>query len=516
MSRPLITTATVEEIARATGVCERPLLRKVTDRATGQVTTVPIPCGSTRASRCASCADKARRLRMHQCREGWHLTDDPLPPAPEEDAESGDDEDQAEEAEPPAPRRVRSTRRLEGFPDLPETEPERCTVGRTFTDPRTGATFRPSMFVTLTLPSYGKVQSGTGIPVAPSRYDYRAAALDALYFARLVDRFWQNLRRSAGYRVQYFATVEPQRRLAPHLHAAVRGAIPRKTLKAVAAATYCALWWPPVDRVRYDAARGDELPFWDRDLGRYVDPTTGALLASWDQALDELDQAQAEPMHVLRLGAQIDIKGILGGTEETAKAVTYLCKYLTKSVAETYADSDQPDPAYEAHIDRLHAEARWLPCSESCANWLRFGVTPKNPEAGMVPGMCPSKAHDRECLGLGGRRVLVSRHWTGKTLTDHRTDRAAVVRAVLEEAGIEAPEANRLAADVLDDDGRPRFVWEDVPARERDYATAVAISLRQRQAWREQYERAKQLTGPPSGPVDSHSATTQPATDPAA
>lgn len=44
----------IEAIAHASGVCERPLLRKVTDRATGQTTTVPLPCGSTRASVCAS------------------------------------------------------------------------------------------------------------------------------------------------------------------------------------------------------------------------------------------------------------------------------------------------------------------------------------------------------------------------------------------------------------------------------------------------------------------------------
>jgi hypothetical protein len=32
----------------------------------------------------------------------------------------------------------------------------------------------------------------------------------------------------------------------------------------------------------------------------------------------------------------------------------------------------------------------------------------------MRPGWCRSKAHDRENLGLGGRRVLVSRQWSGK------------------------------------------------------------------------------------------------------
>jgi len=503
-SAPL-STSMVAAVADKLQVCRRPLLRKVTDRATGQVTSVPIACGSTRESVCPACAQAAKRLRMHQLAEGWHLVDDPLPPEPgpgeapddaeEEDDQEPDQDDEDPEGEGPADaRRVRSTRRLTGFPELPKVDAEHCSVGRTFTDPRTGATFRPSMFLTLTLPSYGRVAPGAGVPVDPARYDYRRAALDALLFPRLVDRFWQNLRRCAGYKVQYFAAVEPQRRLAPHLHAAVRGSIPRRTLKAVVAGTYCAMWWPPVDRVVYDAARGDELPVWDADASGYVDPTTGMLLPTWQETLDDLDaDPAAKPMHVLRLGAQVDIKGIIGGTEQTSRAVSYLCKYLTKAVAETYADPEHPDPAYEAHIDRLHAEVRWLPCSESCANWLRFGVTPKDPQPGMVPGMCPSKAHDRECLGLGGRRVLVSRSWTGKTLSEHRADRAAVVRAVLEEAGVEAPEARRLAADVLHDDGQPRFVWEDIPATERDYAAAVAASLKQRQAWREQYERAKEV-----------------------
>ena len=59
-----------------------------------------------------------------------------------------------------------------------------------------GREYRPSMFVTLTLPSYGKVRHG--VPVDPDTYDYRRAALDAVLFARLVDRFWDNLRRVAG------------------------------------------------------------------------------------------------------------------------------------------------------------------------------------------------------------------------------------------------------------------------------------------------------------------------------
>ena len=535
-----VTTDMAVAAAESAGVCIRPLLRQVTDRATGVVTTVPIACGSTREKVCRSCAEKARRLRMHQCREGWHLTEDPprhldadeLDGDAEqvEEEEEEDDEDQDHEA-PDAgtpSRRVRSTRHLSGFPDLPTLPVQDRTIGTAFTDEKTGRTYRPSMFLTLTLPSYGKVLPGTGVPRNPARYDYRRAALDALLFPRLVDRFWQNLRRAAGYKVQYFAAVEPQRRLAPHLHAAVRGAIPRATIKAVARGTYAAIWWPSIDEVVYD---GDTLPVWDRDQETYTDPTTGSALPTWQDALDRLDADRAvgedvEPMHVLTLGKQVDIKGLLGGTSDSDRAVRYLCKYLTKSIADTYAgtpanDADgrerEPDPAalaYERHIDRLHREVRWLPCSPACANWLRHGIQPTGPGPGLTPGACPSKAHDRDHLGLGGRRVLVSRHWSGKTLTQHKADRAAVVRAVLTEAGIDAPEADRLAADVLHEDGLPRFVWEDVPVRERDYTAVISASLRQAQRWRTQYDDAKRAAAqrktergsPPATPVDSDSA----------
>ena len=59
----------------------------------------------------------------------------------------------------------------------------------------------------------------------------------------------QNLRRCAGYKVQYFGAIEPQRRLAPHIHVAMRGAIPRAMIRAVTKATYLQLWWPPFDQV---------------------------------------------------------------------------------------------------------------------------------------------------------------------------------------------------------------------------------------------------------------------------
>src|SRR4051794_41725500 len=138
------------------------------------------------------------------------------------------------------------------------------------------------MFMTLTLPSYGPV-TREGAP-RTGGYDYRRATLDAMHFPKLVDRFWQNLRRAAGYQLQYFAVVEEQRRLAPHLHAAVRGAIPRAVVREVAAATYHQVWWPSFDRVVYE----EHLPDWLDGVG-YVDPATAVPLPTWDEALDELD-----------------------------------------------------------------------------------------------------------------------------------------------------------------------------------------------------------------------------------
>ncbi|MGH3504094.1 MAG: replication initiator [Nocardioidaceae bacterium] len=110
-----VSTEQLRELAIAQGACIRPVLQQVTDTDTGDTHTVAIPCGSTREAVCPSCAKKARALRMQQCREGWHLTEDPLPPEPEEDDDQGDGEDAGSDAgvtEPEQPkRRVRSTRR---------------------------------------------------------------------------------------------------------------------------------------------------------------------------------------------------------------------------------------------------------------------------------------------------------------------------------------------------------------------------------------------------------------------
>src|SRR5699024_518929 len=202
------------------------------------------------------------------------------------------------------PRKARSTRRRQDAPNLPRRKVAATTTGRAFTTPD-GTVYRPSTFLTLTLDSYGPVHTASskpeqpvtcrcgrvhhkddGIvstPLNPASYDYTRAARDAIHFGKLVDRFWQNLRRAAGYNVQYFAAVEPQKRLAMHLHAAVRGTIPRALLRQVAAATYHQVWWPQHDHAVYSV---ENPPRWDVDSGCYVDPDSGEPLTSWGAAIE--------------------------------------------------------------------------------------------------------------------------------------------------------------------------------------------------------------------------------------
>jgi hypothetical protein len=440
----------VKDLAVEHGACIRPIQLRRTNLDTGETDTVLVPCGHTLAHICPSCAERARTLRAAQCREGWHLEDEPaITPGPATEdqkwwikkraeaqqvldhaASAGQDTADLDEllteldeeitnagirgkAAPARPaRRHRSTRRRQDAPDLPRRKVSSRTIGKTYTAPD-GKTFRPSLFVTLTCPSYGRVGED-GAPAGPATYDYDRAARDALHFAALFDRFIQNLRRYLGYDLQYFAAIEPQRRLAPHIHIAMRGTVARAEIRRVLAATYHQVWWPDTSAVRYD---GDQLPVWDEHTVNYLDPATGEVLPSWDQALDELGD---QPHHVARFGDRFDAQGVLSGSKDAARCIGYLTKYLTKQVGDCHhADTD----AQQAHAARLAEALRFQPCSPRCANWLRYGIQPKNARPGLVPGCCKRKAHDSDHLGYGGRRVLASRKWSGKTLADHRADR---------------------------------------------------------------------------------------------
>src|SRR5215471_69700 len=94
----LPSTEVMQAIAEQVGACLRPIMQRLTDTTTGDTTTVAIPCGATLASSCPSCAERNRKLRMQQCREGWHLTDDPIPDDQDDDKHQADgDEEPADD-----------------------------------------------------------------------------------------------------------------------------------------------------------------------------------------------------------------------------------------------------------------------------------------------------------------------------------------------------------------------------------------------------------------------------------
>jgi len=509
----------LRDVAVEHGACIRPVQLRRRNLDTGEVDTVLVPCGNTLASVCPACAERAKTLRAAQCREGWHLEDEPdITPDPATDdqkwwitqrAEAQQARDQAEatghdttdfdelitelddqitgsgirgKAAPAKPaRRHRSTRRRQDAPDLPKRKISPSTVGKTYTTPE-GKTFRPSLFLTLTCPSYGRVGED-GAPADPAIYHYDQAARDALAFAALFDRFVQNLRRYVGHDVQYFAAIEPQRRLAPHVHIAMRGTVSRTEIRRVLAATYHQVWWPDTTQVKFD---GDHLPVWDEHFGSYVDPATGEVLPTWDQALDELGD---QPHHVARFGEQFDAQGVLAGSKDAARCIGYLTKYLTKQVG----DCHHPDTdVQQAHIARLAEALRYEPCSARCANWLRYGIQPKNARLGLAPGRCKSKAHDPDHLGYAGRRVLVSRKWSGKTLADHRADRQQWLLSTL---GVSATDPTRYAWEVVAP-GDPDHL---------DYPRRVLHAVADRARWQAALAEARRRAA--TSEVRDHSAS---------
>lgn len=528
-----------QAVADQEGVCVRPIAMRRIDGDTEASRVVGVACGATREAVCGPCARRNRRLRADQCREGWHRETEPEQGRDEPDAEQkalmgyradlismgraaqqeGDENtlDDVREAvsevdeglraagvrgrlaslDEPQRRRVRSTRRRADVPDLPRKPVQRHTVGQVY-----AGRYRPSLFVTLTLGSYGPVHSARrrhgrvqpcrcgaqhepdaailGAPVAPESYDYRRAARDAIHFPGLVDRFWQNLRRAAGWNVQYFAAVEAQRRLAPHLHTAIRGSIPRALLRQVAQATYHQVWSPPHGDPLYT---GEHMPVWVPEKQAFCDPDTRQPLPTFDEHVPGPEADSGQAAHVVRFGDQVDIRGVLGGSEEATRHVGYLTKYLTKSVGETYTDASN---AHRAHADRLLAELVITPCSPECPIWLIHGIQPRKARSTLTPGRCRGKAHRRATLGVAGRRVLVSRAWSGKTVRQHASDRQNHVRQVLSDGGI-TPETTSQSSEP----GRTH--WEkvapgdtDVPPRPWLLLEAVAT----RRRWRHQYQHA--------------------------
>ena len=359
-------------------------------------------------------------------------------------------------------RRHRSTRRRQDAPDLPRRKIAPRTIGKTYTAPD-GKTFRPSMFITLTCPSYGKV-GADGTPADPAGYDYRRAARDALHFAALFDRLIQNLRRFLGYDVQYFAAVEPQRRLAPHIHVAIRGTLSRTELRQVLAATYHQVWWPPADTVRHDDG---SLPVWHEPSGNYLDPATG-------EVLPDLGPGTRRHRRARRAAARRPVRPAVrrpGRPRRITRRepVHRLPDQVPDQARRRLPPGPTTAPRHE-HAERLARRAAVRAVLADLRELAALRHPAQEPAPGPAPGHCRGKAHRREHLGYAGRRVLVSRKWSGKTLADHRADRRGWL---LDTLGIPA-------------DDPARYTWEPVTPGDPDHmpnAQRLLHIVADRQRW---------------------------------
>ncbi|WP_328411253.1 replication initiator [Nocardia sp. NBC_00403] len=522
-----------ESAAEKEGVCARVVPMRAFDPITSRTSYVGAPCKSTNATTCPACAKANRYLRMTQLREGWCTEHEPVdtttePTQAQQDVLAGramfftdyhdarrDGDDELADAIkalvadmdvelralgvrgklPPLdakPRRkAKSTRRRDDVPDLPRKKVNKAlTVGAAYADGK----YRPSTFFTITLDSYGHINKvrdpktgkmvSDGSPRDPESYDYTRQARDTIHFARLFDRFMQNLRRAVGWNVQYFATVEPQKRGAPHLHIAIRGSIPSQLLYQVTAATYVNIWWPHFDKPVYSDAN---MPQWDYKAGTFTDPRTHKPLTYWDDALETMDSVgDLEPAHTLKFGGQSKAVQILGGTEEMDIKVRYLTKYLTKSIGEVL-ETDSTRVA--VHYDRLHAELQQTPCSPRCGVWLRYGIVPKGATEKTQPGKCKGRAHRRDTLGLPGRRCLNSGKWSGKTIPDHKADRLDFVRQQLAAVGIYPPDTSHLRITPVGPGDK------DAPPRSHLVMALVAARINQRADYTK--ARLARTEGPP-------------------
>ncbi len=168
-----------------------------------------------------------------------------------------------------------------------------------------------------------------------------------------------------------------------------------------------------------------------------------------------------------RFGDRFDAQGVLAGSPGARRCIGYLTKYLTKHVGDCHQAATENQAA---HAGRLADALRYEPCSPTCANWLRYGIQPKNARPGLQPGCCKGKAHRREYLGYAGAASSSHAKWSGKTLADHRADRKAWLTDML---GLPAADATR-------------YTWEPVKPGDTDHmptAQRLLHMVADRQMW---------------------------------
>ncbi len=317
---------------------------------------MPISCGSTREDRCPPCADRAKRLRIQQCREGWHLDTEP------------------EHHAARARRRRRTTRTRPttttaiggcGRPGAART-PRTCRGCRWRTGPsagcsppRTASTYRPSMFLTLTLPvlraGHRRGRAGRPGQLRLPAGRARRAALP-----------------QAGRPV--LAEPAPLRRLPGPVLRRRRGPTPARPAPARRDPGRD----PPQGRPRgpgrhlppglvaaptTNRSTSTSLPGVDRRSGGYVDPDTGAVLPDLGRGAR---RARHRPRRAPGACGAVREPGRPPGPDRRHRRgrpggrLPVQVPDQDRSPPPTTTTTTRRRPG-TAHIDRLAEEVRWLP-----------------------------------------------------------------------------------------------------------------------------------------------------------
>ena len=212
----------------------------------------------------------------------------------------------------------------------------------------------------------------------PGIYDYRRAALDAMHLPKLWDRLVQNLRRAVGYDVQYFAVDRTPDAGSP------RTSTPPS--EARSRASCCGRSSPPPTprsggpATTASSTTGTGSRSGTAPSAAMSTPTTACRCPPGTPRSTSSTTRTSRPNPPTWSGSarQCDMQGIVGGTPKADRRVGYLTKYLTKSITDPLDDEDDVSHPRQAHIDRLHEQVRWLPCSPRCWNWLAYGIQPKD------------------------------------------------------------------------------------------------------------------------------------------
>ena len=333
-----------------------------------------------------------------------------------------------------------------------------------------GKTYRPSMFVTLTLPSYGKVIPGRGVPVDPARVRLparRAGRPALLQAGRPVGAEPAPLRRLQGPVLRRRRTPTPPRPAPARRHPRHHPPRHRPGGHQRPPTTSCG-GRPSTD----PSSTTDRRPGLGRTSG-YRDPDTGCAAADLGAGRSTTSTTTRTPGRrtCMRFGQPGRHQGPRSAAPpDSDRAVRYLTKYLTKAVAETYADptDEHVDPAYEAHIDRLHdagALAAVLAGVRELAA-LRRPAEERRPRA-------DARARARPRRTTASTSASAAAASSSPAAGPARPSPSTAPTAPPSSAQSSRPPASTpptrtgSAAEVLDEDGQPRFVWADVPRRRR-------------------------------------------------